>query len=112
MVALQEEYLVGLEELREEDSRLEGRVLQSERQRIRRHSKVAEEPWSTKEQQNRRCHDTVATKLSFEMEESQVNPCQKKEMREITCEDGSPLPEAAGDVSAVTDSSIVEESLS
>ena len=50
-------------------------MLQEERQRARRRSDVAEEPWSTKEQQNR---DSEGTKLSFGMEEYQVNPCQKK----------------------------------
>ncbi|KAL0679306.1 hypothetical protein Bca4012_007287 [Brassica carinata] len=78
------EHLVGLEELREVDSRLvEGRVLQEEHQTVRRHSEVAEEQWSTKEQQNRGCHDSEVADLSFTMEESQVNPCQIEEMREI-----------------------------
>ncbi|KAG2291332.1 hypothetical protein Bca52824_038001 [Brassica carinata] len=62
----------GLEELREVDSRLvEGRVLQEEHQTVRRHSEVAEEQWSTKEQQNRGCHDSEVADLSFTMEESQ-----------------------------------------
>ncbi|KAH0851306.1 hypothetical protein HID58_094824 [Brassica napus] len=74
----------GLEELREVDSRLvEGRVLQEEHQTVHHHSEVAEEQWSTNEQQNRGCHDSEVADLSFGMEESQVNPCQIEEMREI-----------------------------
>ncbi|CAN6818084.1 unnamed protein product [Brassica oleracea] len=84
LVDLPMEHLVGLEELREVDSRLvEGRVLQEEHQTVHHHSEVAEEQWSTNEQQNRGCHDSEVADLSFGMEESQVNPCQIEEMREI-----------------------------
>lgn len=79
-----DEHLVRLGQFRELDSRLvEGRVLQEERQRVRRRSEMAEEPWSTKEQQSCGCRDSEATTLSFRMEESRVNPCQREEMREI-----------------------------